>query len=144
MSLTEQVLDGAGVSKASGDARNKGGVAVNGVLENTTTAVTSVDPQKWYQTIGGRQHVTGEYMYDATIVRIREVSLGFSLPARILKNGFVKNIRLSLIGRNLAYLYKKAPFDPEITYSTGNALSGIDVLGLPATRSIGLNLNVSF
>jgi len=144
MSLTEQVLDGVGVSKASGDARSKGGVDVNGVLENTNTPVTNVDAQKWYQTIGGRQNVTGEYMYDATNVRIREVSLGFSLPSRILKNGFVKNIRLSVIGRNLVYLAKKAPFDPDLAYSTGNGLSGIDVLSLPATRSVGLNLNMSF
>ncbi len=144
MSLTEQVLDGVGVSKRSGEARDKGGVAVNGMVKDANTPVTMVDPQKWFKTIGGRQHVTGEYMYDATTVRIREVALGYSLPARMLAGGFVKGVRLALTGRNLVYFYRKAPFDPDITYSVGNGFSGIDVFGLPATRSFGFNLNVSF
>lgn len=145
MSLTEQILDGLGVSKASGDARASGGVKVNGVLNGTNTPVTSVDAEKWYRTVGGIQHVTGEYMYDATTVRLRELSLGYTLPkTTLLKNGFVKNIRLSLIGRNLVYLYKKAPFDPEIIFSSGNGYSGVDILSLPATRGFGFNLNVTF
>ncbi len=145
MSLTEQILDGLGVSKASGDARASGGVKVNGVLTGTNTPVTSVDAEKWYRTVGGRARVTGEYMYDATTVRLRELSLGYTLPkTTLLKNGFAKNIRLSLIGRNLVYLYKKAPFDPEIVFSSGNGYSGVDVLSLPATRGFGFNLNVTF
>lgn len=144
MSLTEQVLDGVGVSKRSGEARDNGGVAVNGMLKDENTPVTLVDPQKWYKTIGGRQHVTGEYMYDATTVRLRELSLGYTLPAKIFGNGFVKSLRLALTGRNLVYFYRKAPFDPDITFSVGNGFSGIDVFGLPATRSLGFNLNVSF
>lgn len=144
MSLTEQILDGLGVSKASGDARTNGGVTVNGVLDGTNTPVTTVDVKKWYQKIGGVGGVTDEYMYDATNVRLRELSFGYSLPNTMLKNSFVKSIRLSLIGRNLVYLYKKAPFDPDIIFSSGNGYSGVDILSLPATRSFGLNLNVTF
>jgi hypothetical protein len=144
MSLTNQILDGLGVSKASGDARDAGGVKVNGVLDGANTPVTTVDPSKWYHTIGGIQHVTGEYMYDATTVRLREVSFGYSLPKQMLNGSFIKAARLSLVGRNLAYLYKKAPVDPESTFSTGNGYSGIEVLSLPATRSFGFNLNLTF
>lgn len=144
MSMTQEVLDAMGVSKASGDARTDGGVKVNGVLENTDTPVTTVDASDWYHTIGGRAGVAGEYMYDATVVRLRQLSFGYSLPKTMLKNSFVKSIRLSLIGRNLIYFYRKAPFDPEATFSSGNGYSGIDVFSLPATRSYGFNLNISF
>ncbi len=144
MSLSEQMLDGLGVSKASGDARLNGGVAVNGVIDGTETAVTLVDPKKYYQTIGGIQRATGEYMYDATTIRLREITLGYSLPSAILKNGFVKNARLSIIGRNLVYFYKPAPFDSDIIFSTGNGYSGVEILSLPATRSFGCSLNLTF
>ncbi|RYD95613.1 MAG: TonB-dependent receptor [Sphingobacteriales bacterium] len=144
MSLTNQILDGVGVSKATGDARNNGGVTVNGVYASSGEAVTKLDADKYYHAVGGLQHVTGEYVYDATVVRIREVSLGYTLPKTVLKNGFVKNARLSIIGRNLAYLYKKAPFDPETIFANGNGYSGLEVMSLPATRSFGLNLNIGF
>jgi hypothetical protein len=149
MSLTNQILDGVGVSKATGDARNNGGVAVNGVYASSGEAVTLLDADKYYHAVGGIQHVTGEYIYDATVVRIREVSLGYSLPKSILKSGFVKTAKLALIGRNLAYLYKKAPFDPETIFangngSDGNGFSGLEIMSLPATRSFGLSLNLGF
>ncbi|MGN6493711.1 MAG: SusC/RagA family TonB-linked outer membrane protein [Agriterribacter sp.] len=145
MSLSQQMLDGLGVSKASGEARLNGGVKVNGVQEGTEdTEVTLVDPKKYYQTIGGIQRATGEYMYDATTVRLREVTLGYSLPSSVLKNGFFKNARLSLVGRNLIYFYKPAPFDSDIIFSNGNGYSGVEILSLPATRSFGFNLNLTF
>ena len=143
LSLTQPVLDAAGVSKATGDARANGGVTVNGVQEGTETPVTKVDALKWYSVVG-RGGVTGEYVYDATTVRIREVSLGYTVSKTLLKSGFIKNVRLALIGRNLAYLYKPAPFDPELGYSTGNGFSGVDIFSLPATRSFGANLSATF
>ncbi len=144
MALTQQVLDGYGVSKASGDARAAGGVKVNGIDAVTGNDVNMVDAQKWYTTIGGRQHATGEYMYSATTVRLRQVMLGYSLPKKLIANSVIKNIQLSLVGRNLWYIHRDAPFDPEMSLSTGNQWPGIDVSGLPATRSYGLSLNVTF
>ncbi|GAA0541358.1 TonB-dependent receptor [Chitinophaga japonensis] len=144
LSLTQAMLDQYGVSEASGNARANGGVDINGVTEDTKEPVSKADAKSWYKTIGGRAGVSGEYIYSATTVRLREVSLGYSLPASVLKNSFVKNLRLSLIGRNLVYFHRDAPYDPEVTMSTGNGLSGVDVFSLPATRSFGLNLNVTF
>ena len=83
-------------------------------------------------------------MYDATNVRLREVSVGYTLPASVLKNGFFRNARFSLVGRNLVYFYKPAPFDPDIIFSNGNGYSGVEILSLPATRGLGFNLNLTF
>ena len=140
MSLTQAFLDASGVSEVSGAARLAGGVKVNGV-NSAGAAVTTVDPQAWYETLGTRGGITGSYIYSATVVRLREAALGYTWA---FPNSAVKSIKLSLIGRNLIYFYRKAPFDPEITSSTGNGLSGIDVFNQPATRNIGANLNVSF
>ena len=141
LSMTEAELDQYGVSKASGDARNAGGVKVNGVT-STGQAISTIDASAWYTTVGGFKGVSGNYVYSATVVRLREAALGYALP--IANGRFFKTARVSLIGRNLLYFYKKAPFDPELTMSTGNGLSGVDVFNQPATRNVGLNLNLTF
>ncbi len=141
MSVTQAMLDQYGVSKVSGDARDAGGVAVNGVNPEGN-AVSTVDAQKWYSSIGGREAASGEYMYSATTVRLREVALGYTIPVK--NSSFFSALKLSLTGRNLVYFSKKAPFDPELTLSTANGLSGVDIFMPPATRSYGLSLNATF
>ncbi|PWV47704.1 SusC/RagA family TonB-linked outer membrane protein [Chitinophaga sp. S165] len=141
MSVTQAMLDQYGVSKVSGDARDAGGVQVNGVNPEGN-AVSTVDAQKWYSSIGGREAASGEYMYSATTVRLREVALGYTIPVK--GTSFFRALKLSLTGRNLVYFSKKAPFDPELTLSTANGLSGVDIFMPPATRSYGLSLNATF
>lgn len=140
LSMTQMVLDQYGVSKETGDARDRGYVAVNGVDE-AGNAVSKVDPKVWYGAIGSRSGISEPYIYSATVVRLREASLGYTFP---VKNSFFHSIKASLIGRNLIYFYKKAPFDPELTMSTGNGLSGVDVFNQPATRYMGLSLHLTF
>lgn len=140
VSITQAMLDSYGVSQASGEARDAGGVKVNGVDENNKP-VTTVAADKWYAVVGGKEGVTSQYVYDATTIRLREAAIGYMFP---IKDKFFKTLKLSLAGRNLLYLSKKAPFDPEQTMSTGNGLSGVDIFMPPATRSYGLTLNASF
>jgi len=140
LSMTQMLMDSYGVSVASGQARDNGGVTVNGV-DPSGNAVTKVNAQTWYGTVGGRSGVAENYMFSATVVRLRTASIGYNFP---VENSFVKNLRLSLIGSNLIYFYKKAPFDPEITMSTGIGLSGVDVFNQPTTRRLGASLNVTF
>jgi TonB-linked SusC/RagA family outer membrane protein len=138
LSMTQGMLDSYGVSKVSGDAREQGGVKINGVLSGGE-AVTTVNAQTWYTIIGGRAGVAGEYIYSATVIRLREAALGYNLP---FKTAYIKSLRLSLTARNLLYFSKKAPYDPELTMSTGNGLSGVDTFTQPATRNFGLSLSV--
>ncbi|MHC0441685.1 SusC/RagA family TonB-linked outer membrane protein [Flavobacterium sp. 3-210] len=141
MSLTQAQNDSFGVSKATGDARNAGGVAINAVKPDGTV-VTSMDAKSYYTQVGGRAGITGEYVYSATNVSVREVSIGYNFNRKALP--FLNTASISLIARNLFFIYKDAPFDPNIALSTGQGLQGVDIYGLPSTRSIGLNLNVTF
>ena len=140
MSMTQMMMDSYGTSLASGQARDAGGVSVNGVDPSGKT-VTQVNAQTWYSAIGGRSGIAEPYMYSATVVRLRSALFGYNFP---VENSFVKSLRLSLIGNNLIYFYKKAPYDPEITMSTANQLAGVDVFNQPTTRRIGAQLNISF
>ena len=129
---TEIWLDYKGLSKRTGLARDNGGVSVNGQL---------VDAQEFYlnQTGAGASAVATEYFFDATNIRLRELSLGYDFP----KFGAV-DMNVSLIGRNLFFFYKNAPFDPEIAASTSTATEGIASFTMPSTSSFGLSLSARF
>lgn len=137
MSITEADLDIQGVSAATGDARDRGYVMLEGTkFENV---------KGFYSIVGGRQGITEHYMYDATNIRLRELSLSYSLPQSLLnKIGVIKGAQISLIGRNLFFFKNNAPYDPDGMLSTSNRLQGVDVFGMPTNRSIGFNLKVNF
>lgn len=83
-------------------------------------------------------------VFDATYIKLRELSLGYSFASLLSKTGFLKGAKISLVGRNLAMLFKHTPhIDPEVDYFGGNG-QGFAYGNLPSTRSIGVNLNVSF
>lgn len=138
LSQTQADIDMYGVSKITADARDRGFV----VLEGRQIK----DVKKFYKSIvGGRAGVTEYYMYDATNVRLRELSLTYRLPARwVYQSGVFKDIQLSFIGRNLFFIFKKAPFDPDLVLSTGNDNQGIDVYGMPTARSWGFSVKCEF
>ena len=83
---------------------------------------------------------TEHYMYDATNIRLAELTLGYNFQ---IKSKTISQLSLSFVGRNLFFFMNKAPFDPEISMSTGTAMQGVEVFALPATRSFGLNLILS-
>jgi hypothetical protein len=134
-SSTEQWLDFKGLSKRSGDARDNGGVMVNG---------TMMSAEKYYQFISGKADVSAaaeEYVFDATNIRLRELAIGFSIPPFTKA---IKNLTLSAVGRNLFIFHKKAPFDPEVSITTANSMQGIEGFSMPSQRSIGASLKVTF
>lgn len=136
VSGTEAALDGWGVSKRTGEARDAGKVVVDGV---------EFDPQAWYTTVGSSNfnspYATEFYVYKGTNVRLREVSLGYTFR-NLFGNG--KNLTAALIARNLLFFYKDAPCDPDVSMGTGNGVQGIDIFNLPSSRSVGLNLKLNF
>ncbi|MCC9070839.1 SusC/RagA family TonB-linked outer membrane protein [Flavobacterium sp. F-65] len=142
MSLTESMLDNYGVSQKSGDQRKAGGVAIDAVNNDGSKFQGLYNTEKYYEVVGDRSGATGEYMYKATNVRLGELSLGYTFDFG--KETIFKTVNLSLVGKNLFFFYKDAPFDPNVTLSTGEGLQGIDIFGAPSTRSIGMNLNLTF
>ena len=137
LAQTQAVLDQTGVSKVSGEARTMGYVDLEG------HHIYNI--KGFYEQVGGRNGVTEYYMYDATNIRLRELSLGYTLPKRLLgRKQFVKKAELSFVARNLFFIYKKAPFDPDAVLSASNSNQGIDIFGIPTTRSVGFNVKLSF
>jgi TonB-linked SusC/RagA family outer membrane protein len=132
--MTQAYLDVYGVSQASATARDNGGVSVDG---------TKIDAQTYYNLVGGRSGALTQYVYSATNIRLREASLGYTIPGTVFGKT-IQNIRVAVTGRNLFFFYLKAPFDPETSISTDNTLQGLDLFGQPSVRSIGFNVSARF
>jgi len=56
----------------------------------------------------------------------------------------IKAAAVSIVGQNLFFLYKKAPYDPELTMSTGLGSQSLDNFNVPATRTLGFNIKLNF
>lgn len=152
VSLTEAKLDYYGVSKRTGDARNSGIVyykkeVINGQLVKTPVPGVQLpdgqiaSAEEYYKAIGGGLAALSEYTYDATNLRMREISFGYTFRNLF---GEGKHLSISAVGRNLFFLFKRSPVDPDISVSTSNGYSGIDCFSMPTTRSYGLTLKASF
>lgn len=83
-------------------------------------------------------------IFDASYIKLREVSLGYKLPAALVKKLGFQSAKISAVGRNVLMIFKNHPHqDPEIDANGGNR-QGFGYGELPSTRSIGANLSFSF
>lgn len=128
---------------------NRGGVVLDAVVNKGTADAPNYEPntvevnseQYW----AAMYNIESPHIRDLSNVRLRELSLKYSLPSKILEKTLIRNASISLIGRNLFFLSKNADgVDPESSVSVGNNGQGSFYYNLPTTRTIGLNLNVSF
>ena len=83
-------------------------------------------------------------IFDGSYVKLREASIGYALPQTLLAGNFIRSAKLSLVGRNLLMLFSNHPhLDPEVDRFGGNA-QGFAYGEIPTSRSVGVNLNLSF
>lgn len=103
-----------------------------------------VDPRNYWGNVANG-HITKPFIYDASYVKLREVSLSYTFKGDALKSlKFVKGLTMSVIGRNLWLIHSNVPnIDPESSYSISNG-QGYEYGSLPQRRSYGFNLNVNF
>jgi hypothetical protein len=132
-----------------------GGLVLDAVKADGTKNTTAVSAEQFWTRVSGGRYSFGEFFaYDATNVRIRELSLGYDL--KVGQSIGLDKVRVSLNGRNLLFLYRgssildingipkrKMNFDPDIQLGAGN-YQGVEYGSLPSTRSLGLNLQLSF
>ena len=130
MSQTQAILDEYGVSKASAVSRDNGGIAVN---------TGKIPAEGYYAVVGGDNPIWSEYIYSPTNVRLQEAHIGYTFPKKWLLG---KELSIGLTATNLFMIYKKAPFDPESTASTGTYYQGFDYFMQPSLRTMGFNIKL--
>lgn len=145
-SETNYSLDHRGLSKSSLIGRKEGAI-LPGVNEKgeTNTVLVTADRVNNRAIIVRRRDALDDYLYDASFIKLRNVTLSYDIPRPLLNGtGFVRAATVSLVGRNLWILMSRAPgIDPETNMYSGNS-QGMEANGLPPTRSIGFNINLKF
>jgi TonB-linked SusC/RagA family outer membrane protein len=112
------------------------GVLADGVTPNTKRTSVSYG--------AGGSFPQEAFIYDASFIKLREVSLSYKLPSSILSKTFMNEMVFTLNGSNLWIIDKNLPYaDPEAGLSSGN-LQGVQVGAMPTTRDISFNVKVQF
>lgn len=120
------------------------GVVNTGTADNPVYApnTTPVNPQNYWATVFER--TPAPFIYDASYVKLREVSLGYEFPRSLVQSLGITSLNLSAFGRNLLTFSNNLPnIDPESMYTSGNG-QGFEYGSLPSRQSYGLNLKVTF
>jgi hypothetical protein len=139
----------AGFTKMSLQGREgEAPLTITGVSQDGTgfkpfsKTLTPGEARNYWNQLGERAQEN--FVYDASFVKLRQVTLGYNLPKKLWGNAPIRNLMLSFVARNLAILYKNVPnIDPESSYTSGNS-QGLDYFGMPATRTYGFNLRATF
>jgi hypothetical protein len=143
VSYTEAQLDKFGVSQRTADARlyaEQHDLKWNGQPAMYMPDGNLAPIEQYYREIGDKFYPT-EYVYNATNFRLRELSFGYTFRDLL---GASKNLTLNFIARNLFFIYKDAPVDPDVALSTQNGLSAFEVFNMPSARSFGFSLKANF
>ena len=136
----------------SGYDAKSGGYIIQGVnvVRDASGAITSSTPNKTrvsatsYSGFGYAAEPNKAFVYDAGFVKLREVSISYTVPTKWLVKTGLKGVVLSAVGSNLWIISKHLPYaDPESGLSAGN-VQGYSIGSLPSTRDLGFNVKLNF
>ena len=103
---------------------------------NTDTDIPKVDS---YSSI-----TSTRWVEDGTYVRLKNVSLGYSVPKSILGKSGIEKLRIYVSGQNLWTITNYSGYNPDVSYNDSNTGLGLDYGSYPSTRSITCGLNIAF
>ncbi|MCS3799587.1 SusC/RagA family TonB-linked outer membrane protein [Niastella sp. OAS944] len=130
-----------GGSTPNGEAVYDDGIIFNGVNSNGSANTTIISASQYYK---APRSIEEQFVYSSSYVKFRELKLGYTLPAKLIRKIGLQSATVSLVGRNLWIIHKDVPnIDPETAFTYGNA-QGLEDLSVPTTRSYGFNINFKF
>ncbi|MFD1873177.1 SusC/RagA family TonB-linked outer membrane protein [Hymenobacter bucti] len=83
------------------------------------------------------------FLHDGSFIKLRQVIFTYNLPAFHISSFKLQSATIGFVARNLVTLLRHTDFDPEQSFSNSN-YQGLESIGLPRTRSYGVNLSVKF
>lgn len=154
----------AGINDKGYEIRDKvsdgGGIRLDGVTADVTfdekgnvKSVTNSKPNTKY--VEGSSYAHGVYhgngtpsaqsVFNADYIKLREITLGYTLPKLDAFNGAIKNIYVSVYGRNLfTFGLDKEGFDPEMTVTGSGNIQGVEGGLQPMSRTFGFSVKLNF
>jgi len=154
VSETATLTYGEGHAKGTLKGREGGLVFGENFFEEETAVMASdgspnnveIDSESFWNHVGGHINAVGEpFVEDATNARLRELTVGYQLPQSMLSGVPVSNVNLSLVGRNLFFIYRASDsVDPDILSGTSKGAPGLSSFPPPTSRTFGFNMSLDF
>jgi len=87
---------------------------------------------------------SSRYLSDGAYIKLRSLTLAYTLPQELVKKAKFSNIRLYIQGQNLLTFTKYIGWDPEVStdFAVDNVTSGVDFYSAPQPRSITFGINL--
>lgn len=140
-----------GLHKATLKGRAEGFVVGQGVMEDPASPgkyipnTVEVPVQTYYESVRSNNNIAEEFVYDASFIKLRQVTLAYDLTKLLRNQRLIKGLAVSLVANNVAVISKHTPnIDPEMVTAASDNLQGLESGGLPMTRSMGFNVHVKF
>jgi TonB-dependent starch-binding outer membrane protein SusC len=109
--------------------------------ENTNTTI----PRAVFQDPNNNRRVSDRFVEDASYVRLKNVTFGYTFPTKLLDKIKMRTARIYVTGQNLLTFTNYSGFDPEVsTFGETNTAAGTDFLTFPQSRSLIVGLNIGF
>ena len=127
-----------------------GGIILKGVTEDGKPNTVRIDESDIntgnYTFSSSYGEADREFVYDASYVKLRELSLNYSIPGSAFRRAtFIKGINIAIVGRNLWIIHKNLPYaDPEQGQASGNASIGFQNGAYPTIRTMGAMVKFNF
>ena len=126
-----------------------GGFIGNGVVPLMSTGKqiyvkneTPINPYDYWKFL--QDNTPEPFIYDASFIKLRELTLTYTLKEKLLEKTFLTGVSFTVYGRNLWTIYSNVPnIDPESAYNNSNG-QGLEYGSLPSRRSLGLNVKLIF
>ena len=141
-SYSEMVATGNGLAArtANRGEENNYMMVFPGVTESNTPNTTQIKASEYYGSL-----LPEDFIYDASFIKLKELSLGYNFPSKMLKKTPLTSLNVSFVARNICYLLKHTPgTSPEGGYDTTMFSQAIDYAALPFTRTLGLSVSLGF
>lgn len=141
-SYSEMNATGSGLAARTANRGEDNGymMVFPGVYEDGTPNTTKISASQYYGSL-----LPEDFLYDASFIKLKELSLGYSFPSKLLKKTPLSSLNVSFVARNLCYLLKHTPgTSPEGGYDTTMFSQAIDYAALPYTRTFGLSVSLGF
>ncbi len=116
------------------------------VRDRWTTSNTDTDiPRAVFGDPNNNRRVSDRFLEDASYVRLKNLTLGYTLPKGIIKKAGLSNARIYVTGQNLLTFTDYSGFDPEVsTFGETNTAAGTDFLTFPQARTMLVGINLGF
>lgn len=145
VSFTAGFAKSAGTLKETAIDREKPriipGVIFDAATNKYTPNTIQIPAQVYWRSFGIQSDLN---VYDATVFRFRELSIGVNIPSAVTQKIQISSARFSVFARNLFFIAPNSPIDPEVNTAGASNIQGLELQSAPNNRSLGVNLSISF